>query len=122
MGGQLEKFWYKENDILKLCKKNEPLYDILSARELIASLIYERQGLIKDKDFCKYEFILNSYNQPVGVSCNAFTDALNADKNTELITAYDLLEEYNLTQQESVYDLIPILTSKYGFDEKKAYI
>lgn len=121
LGGQLEKFWYKENDILKLCKKNEPLYDILSARELIASLIYERQGLIKDKDFCKYEFVLNSYNQPVGVSCNAFTDVLNADKNIELITVYDLLEEYNLTQQESVYDLIPVLTSKYGFDEKKAY-
>lgn len=121
LGGQLEKFWYKENDTLKLCKKNEPLYDILSAREIIASLIYEKQGMIPDKDFCKYDFIYNKNKQPIGVSCNAFTNVFEAGKNTELLTAYELLEEYNLTQQDDVYELIPFLANKYGLDEKKAY-
>ena len=121
LGGQLEKFWYKENDTLKLCKKNEPLYDILSAREIIASLIYEKQGMIPDKDFCKYDFIYNKNKQPIGVSCNAFTNVFKAGKNTELVTAYELLEEYNLTQQDDVYELIPFLANKYGLDEKKAY-
>lgn len=121
LGGQLEKFWYKENDTLKLCKKNEPLYDILSAREIIASLIYEKQGMIPDKDFCKYDFIYNKNKQPIGVSCNAFTNVFKPGKNTELVTAYELLEEYNLTQQDDVYELIPFLANKYGLDEKKAY-
>lgn len=116
LGGQLEKFWYRDGNNLKLCKKNEPLSDILSARELMASFIYERQGLREDKDFCKYEFISDSSGYPVGISCNAFT---NRDK--ELITAYDLLEEYNLTQQDEVYELIPILAKKYGLDEKETY-
>ncbi len=121
LGGQLEKFWYKENDMLKLCKKNEPLYDILSAREIIASLIYEKQGMIPDKDFCKYDFIYNKNKQPIGVSCNAFTNVFKPGKNTELVTAYELLEEYNLTQQNDVYELIPFLANKYSFDEKEAY-
>lgn len=102
LGGQLEKFWYKENDTLKLCKKNEPLYDILSAREIIASLIYEKQGMIPDKDFCKYDFIYDKNKQPIGVSCNAFTNVFKPGKNTELVTVYELLEEYNLTQQNDV--------------------
>lgn len=121
LGGQLEKFWYKENDTLKLCKKNEPLYDILSAREIIASLIYEKQGMIPDKDFCKYDFIYDKNKQPIGVSCNAFTNVFKPGKNTELVTVYELLEEYNLTQQNDVYELIPFLANKYGFDEKEAY-
>lgn len=121
LGGQLEKFWYKENDTLKLCKKNEPLYDILSAREIIASLIYEKQGMIPDKDFCKYNFIYDKNKQPIGVSCNAFTNVFKPGKNTELVTVYELLEEYNLTQQNDVYELIPFLANKYGFDEKEAY-
>lgn len=121
LGGQLEKFWYKENDMLKLCKKNEPLYDILSAREIIASLIYEKQGMIPDKDFCKYDFIYDKNKQPIGVSCNAFTNVFKPGKNTELVTVYELLEEYNLTQQNDVYELIPFLANKYGFDKKEAY-
>lgn len=112
LGGQLEKFWYKENNKLKLCKKTEPLLDILNAREVIASLIYEKQGF----NCCKYDFLYNREYEPIGVTCDAFTD-----KNTELITAYDLLEEYNFTQQDEVYELIPVLADKYGLDKDIVY-
>ena len=51
----------------------------------------------------------------VGCSCPAFTS-----EEAELITAYDLLEEYNLTQQEDVYEQIIIRACEYGLEEDRA--
>lgn len=45
LGGQLEKFWYKSNGRVKLCKKIEKPFDVINARKVIASLIYTKQGL-----------------------------------------------------------------------------
>lgn len=113
LGGQLEKFWYRQDGILKLCKKTEPLFDCLNARELIASLIYEKQGF---DNYCKYDYIYNSQGNPIGVTCEAFTN-----ENVELITSFDLLEEYNLTQQNEIYELIPELANKYGIEKQKIF-
>lgn len=111
LGGQLEKFWYKSDDILKLCKKVDRYYDILNAREVVASLIYKKQGF---NNYCNYDFVYNTKNEVVGCKCTAFTNP-----SIELITAYDLLEEHNLTQQDCVYELIPFLTEEYGGDLQK---
>lgn len=46
LGGQLEKFWYKSGDSLKLCKKTDKLYDVINAREIIASLYIKNKVLI----------------------------------------------------------------------------
>lgn len=108
LGGQLEKFWYKSGDSLKLCKKTDKLYDVINAREIIASLIYQKQGF---DNYCDYKFLYNTTGEVIGCKCQAFTNV-----NEELIDAYDLLEEYNLTQQDSVYELIPTLAEKYGGD------
>ena len=51
--------------------------------------------------YCDYHFIYDSMNEVIGCTCKAFTDA-----NTELVTAFDLLEKDNFTQQANVYELI----------------
>lgn len=107
LGGQLEKFWYNQNNELYLCKKVDKPYQILNAREIIASLIYNKQGY----PACKYNFVLDHENEIVGCTCKAFTD-----ENIELVTAYELLEEYNLTQQDDVYELICELAGREGID------
>lgn len=105
LGGELEKFWYRSNGILKLCKKTDKMLSILSVREILASLFYEKQKY----PHCKYDLVFDKMHDVVGCKCNAFTDF-----NVELITAYDLLEEWNLTQQDNVYDLIIEKSVKYG--------
>lgn len=105
LGGELEKFWYNCNGELYLCKKVDKPYQILNAREIFASTIYEKQGY----PACKYDFVFDHENEVVGCTCKAFTS-----ENIELITAYELLEEYNLTQQDDVYELICELAQKNG--------
>jgi hypothetical protein len=111
LGGELEKFWYREDGELSLCKKTSPLNGILSVRETIASLVYKRQ----DFPACQYSLIRNKGNEVAGCRCAAFTDV-----RTELITAYDLLEEHNMTQQDDVYELIAAYAADYGLPEKHA--
>ena len=107
LGGQLEKYWYKENGILMLCKKTAKGNDILNAREVFASLIYQKQNQFLG---CKYQFVYDTKNEIVGCKCPSFI----ADDSTELITAYDLLEEFNRTQDDNCYELIIDYASKYG--------
>ena len=110
LGGELEKFWYKENGKLKLCKKVDKQYDILNAREVLASLIYKMQGY---EHFCDYHFIYDSTDEIIGCTCDAFTDV-----DTELITAFDLLEKDNFTQQNNVYELIIQAAVSLGLKEQ----
>ncbi len=110
LGGTLEKFWYKSDGILKLCKKTSKLDDVLNAREVIASLIYKRQGF---KKACDYDFVYDTEGDIVGCKCVAFTN-----ENTEIVTAYDLLEEHNRTQSDDVYELIQEFASDYGLDKQ----
>lgn len=112
LGGCLEKYWYysyaknKKDSRLMLAKRTTINNDILSIREIIASKIYEKQGY---SNYCKYKYIRNSYGQIVGCKCKAFT----SDK-LELITAYDLLEEYAKTQVDDIYNTIIKLACNYG--------
>jgi hypothetical protein len=110
LGGSLEKYWFyscsNNKNTLMLAKRTEPYYDILNIREVIASKIYELQGF---NNFCTYKYIRNSSSQIVGCKCKAFTT-----EELELITAYDLLEEYGMTQDDKVYELIIQFASLYG--------
>ncbi len=112
LGGQLEKFWYKSKEenytTLKLCKKVSKANGILAVRELMASQIYEAIGYDK---FVHYEPVFDSDDFVIGCKCKAFTN-----EQTELITAYDLLEEFNLTQADHAYDEIIRLAVSYGCD------
>ena len=112
LGGELEKYWFNSNGRLWLCKKTPKPYDILNAREVIASLIYEKQGYEKA---CHYDFIKDRTNEVAGCACRAFTN-----ENTELVTAYDLLEEYNMTQQADAYEKIIDFACSYGMDRTAA--
>lgn len=113
LGGQLEKFWYvsdyNENKTLKLCKKSERLFDILSIREIIATKVYKNLNIVP---YCHYEYVYNRYNEIVGCKCDAYTS-----EKLELVTAYDLLEEDNLSQVNDVYDKIIEKACFYGADE-----
>lgn len=111
LGGQLEKFWYKENGNVMLCKKVNMHYDILVAREIIASLIYEKQGY---SNYCSYDFVYDTKGNIVGCFCKCFTDT-----EKELITAYDLLEEYNMTQIDEIWEKIIEFAHNYGLPEFK---
>lgn len=111
LGGQLEKFWYKTHDDVMLCKKIDMQYDILAAREIIASLVYEKQQY---GNFCKYNFVYNKNGDIIGCTCKAFTN-----ENVELISSYDLLEEYNMTQTDDVWERIIELAANYGLDKKQ---
>lgn len=111
LGGQLEKFWYytktdKDAKVTKLYKRVAPENNMLAIREVIASKIYERLGY---RNFCKYSYARDSKGLVVGCKCNAFTF-----ENLELITAYDLLEEYGRTQSDTIYDDIVGLAGNYG--------
>lgn len=78
----------------------------------MASLIYEKQGYTKA---CHYDFVTDKTGDIVGCACKAFTD-----NQTELVTAYDLLEEYNMTQQDDVYEKIIDYSCAYGMDRNTA--
>lgn len=104
LGGQLEKFWYRLNDKIMLCKKHPVNYDVLAAREVIASLIYQKQGYL---NYCFYTFT----GDVAGVICKCFTN-----ENIEAVSAYDLLEEWNMTQHPDVWEKIIELSSNYGAD------
>jgi len=106
LGGQLEKFWFKHNNDVMLCKKTRPNDIVLSAREVVASLIYSRLACI---DYCAYQFIKHHDGTIAGCVCKAFTDS-----RVELITAYDLLEEFNYTQRDDVWEQIIKLAENYG--------
>lgn len=112
LGGELEKYWFNTNGKLWLCKKTPKPYDVLNAREVIASLVYEKQGYGKA---CHYDYVNDSTNEVAGCACKAFTN-----DNTELVTAYDLLEEYNMTQQADVYEKIIDFACAYGMDRTVA--
>lgn len=108
LGGQLEKFWFNKNGEVYLCKKADPSYDILIAREYIASMIYQKQGY---KNFCEYKLLYKD-NYIVGCICKNFIE-----EGQDLISAYDLLEEYNLTQSPNVWDYIIEKANQYGLDK-----
>ena len=116
LGGQLEKYWYYEiaegKKKLFLCKRTDHLSEILNIREVIAAKIYHQAA---DIEYCTYTYVRNHLGQIAGCSCPAFTA-----EDKELITAYDLLEEYGLTQQDDVYELIIRCAGLYGLDEETA--
>ena len=109
LGGQLEKFWYKENGRVKLCKKVDMSYDILALREILATLIYERQGY---DNYCGYSLLHNTKGNVIGCTCECFTNP-----DIELVTAYDLLEECNMTQVDDVWERIVEFAVSYGLAE-----
>lgn len=117
LGGSLEKYWYYSytDDIdksnLMLAKRTKANSNILNIREVIANKIYKLQGY---KNYCKYNYIRDRHNQIVGCKCRAFTS-----EQLELITAYDLLEEYGLTQVDDTYNTIIKLACNYGANEQQ---
>ncbi len=115
LGGELDKYWFcdttKNDKTLYICKRTSPADDILSIREIIASHIYDS---INYENHCKYEYVYNKSKQIVGCYCKAFTN-----ETLELVTAYDLLEEYNFTQQDDLYSIVVDLAAKYGMEIDK---
>jgi len=118
LGGQLEKYWYYSygngEKTLNLAKKTPVINNIITIREIIASKIYEKQGY---RNFCKYRYILNRHGQVVGCKCRAFTS-----EDLEIITAFDLLEEYGKTQCDDIYENIVDFASRYGANKKEIII
>ena len=112
LGGQLEKFWYKSGGQLKMCKKTGALYDVLNAREIFASEIYKDLGY---ENHCDYDFVYDTAGDVIGCKCFSFIRY-----NEELITAYDLLEEYNLTQADDVYEKVIECAVRYGASEEES--
>lgn len=110
LGGSLEKYWFQEKKAdtmeLRLCKRVDPQNDILCIREILANIICEAMGYTK---YIKYDYVFNRDNEIVGCHCAAFTT-----EAMELVTAYDLLEEYNCTQNDDVYEKIVELAEAYG--------
>lgn len=100
LGGRLEKYWFIKDDNVMLAKRTSLANEILNIREVIASKIYEKQGTLSS---AKYSYIYNRNHELVGCKCNVLTS-----ESRELITAYDLLSEYNLAikGRNSISDLL----------------
>jgi len=109
LGGKLEKFWFRSDGDIYLSKKNSPNLDILSIREVIASDIYEKQGI----PAVNYSFIRNSEGNICGTVCKLFTSS-----SLELITAYDILSINNETQVDDIYEKIILRASELGVEPK----
>ena len=110
LGGQLEKYWFKDGNKVRLCKKHSLNLDILSVREIIASTIYRNQEY---NNYCHYNFVYHHNGEIAGCACDSFTS-----KDMELISAYDLLSEYNMTQVDDVWEKIAELAEKYGLPKQ----
>lgn len=110
LGGTLEKYWYyseyKGKKQLMLAKRTYQNEEILNIREIISNKIYEKQGY---NNYCKYNYIRNRDGSIVGCKCRAFTS-----EDNELITVYDLLEEFNETQKSDIYNTIVNRAAAYG--------
>lgn len=100
LGGRLEKYWFFKDNSIMLAKHTSLANEILNIREVIASKIYEKQGTLSS---AKYSYIYNRNHELVGCKCNVLTS-----ESKELITAYDLLSEYNLAVKgrNSINDLL----------------
>lgn len=100
LGGRLEKYWFFKASNIMLAKRTSLANEILNIREVIASKIYEKQGT---SSAAKYSYIYSRNHQLVGCKCNVLTS-----ESRELITAYDLLSEYNLAikGRDSISDLL----------------
>ena len=61
----LEKYWFRQDKELFLCKRNPENADILSLREIIASLIYKKQGF----SACEYKLLRNEEDIITGCTC-----------------------------------------------------
>lgn len=111
LGGQLEKYWYvDDNGDLNLCKK-ERNTNVIVLREVFASKIYKN---LQSIPYCDYSLVKNHYQEVVGCSCKAFTS-----EQFELVTAYELLEEMNYTQRDDVYEKIIERAVYYGLEENE---
>ena len=109
LGGELDKFWYADEDNILMLHKQAPNNPILCIREYMASEIYRRQ------DIPHTEYTLSFQDGYVtGCDCRAFTD-----KDTELITAYALMEEYKLSQLDDTYNIIADLAEMKGLDRNE---
>lgn len=97
--GVLEKYWFLKEDKVMLAKRTSLSNEILNIREIIASKIYEKQGLLNS---ARYNYIYNREHRIVGCTCNILTS-----ESRELVTAYDLLSEYGLAVKgrNSICDL-----------------
>ena len=113
LGGALEKYWYMSyangKQQLMLAKKTELSNSVLNAREVIASKIYNMQGF---NNYCAYKYVRNTNSEIIGCKCRVFTS-----EQLELITAHDLLAEYNMTQSDDVYEMTINYAFRYGMDE-----
>lgn len=103
LGGRLEKYWFLKDNNIMLAKHTSLSNEILNIREVIASKIYEKQGI---SSAAKYSYIYNRDHRIVGCKCNILTS-----ESRELITAYDLLSEFglNVKGRNSIYDLVQCL-------------
>lgn len=118
LGGCLEKYWFTAikdtRKQLMLAKRHLVNYDILTIREVIATKIYESIGF---KNYVKYKYVRNTNGDIIGCKCEVFTN-----EKLELITAYDLLAEFNLTQQYDTKANLIELASKYGANKQEVEI
>ena len=109
LDGQLEKCWVFNGSDVFLRKSVLEQDAILIVRELWASKIYDS---IKVVECTSYEVVEES---ATGIWTTCISKRFT-DDDTELITSYDLLEEFNMTQLDSVYDKIIELAVSYGAD------
>ena len=112
LGGSLEKFWFRDEDgKLLLSKKNAPLFDVLSVREVLAADIYSQQGI----SHVPYDSVRNHEDKIVGCVCPAFTSP-----SLEFVPVADLLatEDKPITGGD-VYERIPLLAEKYGANRQE---
>lgn len=109
LGGCLEKYWFSVEDNIYLAKKTTLNDAVLNAREVLASKIYKALGY---DNYVSYRYIRNTEGQIVGSKCKSFTS-----EQLELITVYDLLEEWGLSQANGIYNNIVGLAVEYGANE-----
>lgn len=107
LNGSLKKKWILDNDKRILIKGGTTLQ---SVSEVIATMIYEKQGIVEYTSYCFNELVLNN-SSILGCACEDY-----ASEDLEFIPAIDIINSVKKKQDQSYYQLYVDICKEHGLN------
>lgn len=107
LNGSLKKKWILDNGKRILIKGGTTLQ---SVSEVIATMIYEKQGIVEYTSYCFNELVLNN-SSILGCACEDY-----ASEDLEFVPAIDIINSVKKKQDQSYYQLYVDICKEHGLD------